>query len=122
MLRVDGRCEGEELGGSTPTEEEARQWRTARAAILLMGDSGVRRDEAAHARRENLSVAVVTSGGPAKTAAKGLTRSSPKAAASDAARTQTGVTVFSFLLLSSVERLHISRRRACSYSKCLDVK
>jgi hypothetical protein len=31
-------------------EAEARQWRTARAAILLIGDSGLRRDEAAHAR------------------------------------------------------------------------
>jgi hypothetical protein len=68
---LDARCEGEDLGGLTPTEEEARQWRTARAAILLMGDSGVRRDEAANARRENLSVAVVTSGGLAKTSAKG---------------------------------------------------
>jgi integrase len=35
-------------------EAEARQWRTARAAILLMGDSGLRRDEAAYARREDL--------------------------------------------------------------------
>jgi hypothetical protein len=75
---LDARCEGEDLGGLTPTEEEARQWRIARAAILLMGDSGVRRDEAANARRENLSVAVVTSGGLAKTSANGSTRSSPK--------------------------------------------
>jgi integrase len=57
---LDARCNGEELGGLTPTEDEARQWRIARAAILLMGNSGVRRDEAANARRENLSVAVVT--------------------------------------------------------------
>jgi integrase len=57
---LDARCNGEELGRLTPTEEEARQWRIARAAILLMGNSGVRRDEAANARRENLSVAVVT--------------------------------------------------------------
>ena len=48
---LDARCDGAELGGLTPSEEEARQWRTARAAILLMGDSGVRRDETAHARR-----------------------------------------------------------------------
>jgi integrase len=102
---LDVRCDGEELGGLTPTEEEARQWRTARAAILLMGDSGVRRDEAAHARRENLSVAVVRSGGPAKPSAKGLTmtRSSPKAAtseaASDAAPTQTGVTVWALTIV-----------------------
>src|SRR5471030_449246 len=58
---MDARCDGEDLGGLTPTEDEARQWRIARAAILLMGNSGVRRDEAANARRENLSVAVVTS-------------------------------------------------------------
>jgi integrase len=51
------------LGGLTPTEDEARQWRIARAAILLMGNSGVRRDEAANARRENLSDAVVTATG-----------------------------------------------------------
>jgi integrase len=57
---LDARCDGEELGGLTPTEDEARQWRIARAAILLMGNSGMRRDEAANARRENLSVAVVT--------------------------------------------------------------
>ncbi|MDR5753022.1 MULTISPECIES: hypothetical protein [unclassified Caballeronia] len=30
------------------------QWRAARAAILLMGDSGLRREEAASACRENL--------------------------------------------------------------------
>ncbi|WP_438397365.1 phage integrase family protein [Caballeronia sp. DA-9] len=57
---LDARCDGEDLGGLTPTKDEARQWRIARAAILLMGNSGVRRDEAANARRENLSVAVVT--------------------------------------------------------------
>jgi integrase len=39
-------------------DAEARQWRTARAAILLMGDSGLRRDEAAHARREALRLSV----------------------------------------------------------------
>ena len=60
---LDARCDGEDLGGLTPTEDEARQWRIARAAILLMGNSGVRRDEAANARRENLSVAVVTATG-----------------------------------------------------------
>ena len=60
---LDARCDGEDLGGVTPTEDEARQWRIARAAILLMGNSGVRRDEAANARRENLSVAVVTATG-----------------------------------------------------------
>jgi len=104
---LDARCDGEDLGGLTPTEEEARQWRTARAAILLMGDSGVRRDEAAHARRENLSVAVVTSGGPAKISAKRATRSSPTALASEAASevareaapTQTGVTVWALTIV-----------------------
>ena len=60
---LDARCDGEDLGGLTPTEDEARQWRIARAAVLLMGNSGVRRDEAANARRENLSVAAVTATG-----------------------------------------------------------
>ncbi|WP_327019653.1 phage integrase family protein [Burkholderia sp. Leaf177] len=60
---LDARCNDEELGGLTPTKEGARQWRIARAAILLMGNSGVRRDEAANARRENLSVAMVTATG-----------------------------------------------------------
>jgi integrase len=48
---LDERC-----GGTFPDQDEAetRQWRTAHAAILLMGDSGLRRDEAAHARREAL--------------------------------------------------------------------
>jgi hypothetical protein len=35
-------------------QDAARQWRAARAAILLMGDSGLRRAEAAQARREDL--------------------------------------------------------------------
>ncbi|GAB5101385.1 phage integrase family protein [Caballeronia sp. HLA56] len=35
-------------------EERAVQWRAVRAAILLMGDSGLRREEATTARRENL--------------------------------------------------------------------
>jgi integrase len=104
---LDARCEGEDLGGLTPTDDEARQWRTARAAILLMGDSGVRRDEAAHARRENLSVAVVTPVSPAKTSAKGSTRSSPTAlasevaseTASEAAPTPTSVTVWALTIV-----------------------
>jgi integrase len=74
---LDARCDGEDLGGLTPTEDEERQWRIARAAILLMGSSGVRRDEAAHARRENLSVAVVT----AVTATGSSTDSSTSSAA-----------------------------------------
>ena len=48
---LDERCVGTLLDQD---EAETRQWRTARAAILLMGDSGLRRDEAAHARREAL--------------------------------------------------------------------
>jgi integrase len=35
-------------------EQGAVQWRAVRAAILLMGDSGLRREEAASARREDL--------------------------------------------------------------------
>ena len=57
---LDARCDSGDLGGSSPTKEEARQWRAARAAILLMGDSGLRREEAANALRENLIIAVVT--------------------------------------------------------------
>jgi integrase len=48
---LDQRC-GDQLLNETP--EQVRQWRTARAAILLMGESGLRREEAAHARREDL--------------------------------------------------------------------
>ncbi|MDR5883779.1 phage integrase family protein [Caballeronia sp. LZ032] len=36
------------------SQEAGCQWRAARAAILLMGDSGLRRAEAAQARREDL--------------------------------------------------------------------
>ncbi|OTP75663.1 hypothetical protein [Caballeronia sordidicola] len=75
---LDAQCNGDELGGLTPTEKEARQWRIARAAILLMGNSGVRRDEAANARRENLSMAIVTSGGPAETSVKGVDQVVPE--------------------------------------------
>ncbi|MDR5748914.1 phage integrase family protein [Caballeronia sp. LZ029] len=35
-------------------EEGAMQWRAVRAAILMMGDSGLRREEAASAQRKNL--------------------------------------------------------------------
>lgn len=34
--------------------EHTSQWRTLRATILLMGDSGLRSEEAASARREHL--------------------------------------------------------------------
>ncbi|MDR5763137.1 site-specific integrase [Caballeronia sp. LZ035] len=43
----------------------AKQWRALRAAILLMGDSGLRREEAASARREHLRPSQVTTGGVA---------------------------------------------------------
>jgi integrase len=78
-----------------------------------MGDSGVRRDEAANARRENLSVAVVKSGGTAKPSANKLTRLSAKAAASEvanevaneaaskAARTSTSVTVWALTIVGT---------------------
>ncbi|MFT4438938.1 phage integrase family protein [Caballeronia sp. 15715] len=56
---LDARCAGEDLGGFKPKPDEARQWRIARAAILLMGDSGLRRDEATHARREDLGLAQI---------------------------------------------------------------
>ncbi|SAL66120.1 integrase [Caballeronia humi] len=48
---LDVRC-GEEGGA------QAIQWRAVRATILLMGDSGLRRDEAASARREKLKASV----------------------------------------------------------------
>ena len=41
---------------SVEADDGARQWRAARAAILLMGDSGLRRAEATLARREGLAV------------------------------------------------------------------
>jgi integrase len=46
-------------------DEEARQWRAARAAILMMGDSGLRRAEVAQARREHLRPASAAERGPA---------------------------------------------------------
>ncbi|SAL82559.1 integrase [Caballeronia choica] len=53
---LDERCTAP---GADPVEDEegARQWRAARAAILLMGDSGLRRAEATIARREALRLA-----------------------------------------------------------------
>ncbi|SAL80957.1 integrase [Caballeronia terrestris] len=49
---LDVRCAEE--GDSRSTA----QWRSMRATILLMGDSGLRREEAASARRENLKASV----------------------------------------------------------------
>ncbi|WP_250476029.1 phage integrase family protein [Caballeronia sp. GAFFF1] len=61
---LDARCDG--LNGIAPeSDDEARQWRAARAAILLMGDSGLRRAEAALARREGLRLAEVDGDGRA---------------------------------------------------------
>ncbi|SAL82407.1 integrase [Caballeronia arvi] len=53
---LDERCAA--LGATALEDEEGRrQWRAARAAILLMGDSGLRRAEATAARREALCLA-----------------------------------------------------------------
>ena len=61
---LGARCDG--FKGVTPeADDEARQWRAARAAILLMGDSGLRRAEAALARREDLRLAEVAGDGRA---------------------------------------------------------
>ncbi|SAL00158.1 integrase [Caballeronia arationis] len=49
-LRGELDARSTEAGDSRSTA----QWRAVRAAILLMGDSGLRREEAASARRENL--------------------------------------------------------------------
>ena len=49
-LRGELDARSAEAGDSRSTA----QWRAVRAAILLMGDSGLRREEAASARRENL--------------------------------------------------------------------
>jgi integrase len=69
----DAHCEHVVPGES---EEEVRQWRTARAATLLTGDSSLRRDEAAHARRENLRPSLVTAAGLATGEMKETTRTS----------------------------------------------
>ncbi|VXC90599.1 Integrase (fragment) [Burkholderia sp. 8Y] len=49
-LRDELDVQAAEEGGAT----NGAQWRVVRAAILLMGDSGLRREEAANARREDL--------------------------------------------------------------------
>ena len=48
----------DELDARCTEENAASQWRALRATILLMGDSGLRREEAASARRENLKPSV----------------------------------------------------------------
>jgi integrase len=55
---LDERCDAFSAVG-TDADDQARQWRAARAAILLMGDSGLRRAEATLARREDLRIAEV---------------------------------------------------------------
>ncbi|MDR5781228.1 phage integrase family protein [Caballeronia sp. LZ065] len=53
---LDVRCDS--FGAAeSDAEDAARQWRAARAAILLMGDSGLRRAEVTLARREDLRIA-----------------------------------------------------------------
>jgi integrase len=56
---LDARCDSL-IDAAPDAENEARQWRASRAAILLMGDSGLRRAEAALARREDLRIADTT--------------------------------------------------------------
>ncbi|MGY6164160.1 phage integrase family protein [Paraburkholderia strydomiana] len=53
---LDERCDAFSDVG-TDADDQARQWRAARAAILLMGNSGLRRAEATLARREDLRIA-----------------------------------------------------------------
>ncbi len=58
---LDVRCAEEGDSRSTAQWRESQavvQWRAVRATILLMGDSGLRREEAASARRENLKASV----------------------------------------------------------------
>jgi integrase len=53
---LDRRCTEE--GASTRDARLGVQWRIARAAMLLMGDSGLRREEAAMAQRDKLRVSI----------------------------------------------------------------
>ncbi|GJH13582.1 site-specific integrase [Caballeronia novacaledonica] len=50
---LDARCLDKDAAQRRESKSGV-QWRAVRAAILLMGDSGLRREEAANARRENL--------------------------------------------------------------------
>ncbi|MEZ2354901.1 tyrosine-type recombinase/integrase [Caballeronia sp. RCC_10] len=61
---LDVRCDGIS-GDNVESDDESRQWRAARAATILMGDSGLRRAEAALARREDLRLAEVAGDGRA---------------------------------------------------------
>ncbi|SAK70131.1 integrase [Caballeronia glebae] len=75
---LDARCEA--FGGVDPQDDdELRQWRAARAAILLMGDSGLRRAEVALARREDLRSAEVPEEGRTsrRTASGSTTHTTP---------------------------------------------
>ncbi|MFM0134224.1 hypothetical protein [Paraburkholderia sediminicola] len=62
---LDARCARHAVNTEAQdrADAEARQWRTARVAILLMGDSGLRRGEPAYARRENLRATPHAAGG-----------------------------------------------------------
>ena len=53
---LDKRCTEE--GESTGDSKSGVQWRIVRAALLLMGDSGLRREEAADAQRGKLRVSI----------------------------------------------------------------
>jgi len=48
----------ERESGSTSDEKLGVQWRVVRAAMLLMGDSGLRREEAANAQRDKLKMSI----------------------------------------------------------------
>ncbi|WP_167528670.1 site-specific integrase [Paraburkholderia azotifigens] len=54
---LDVRC-ADERAAPWRDSRNGVQWRAVRAAILLMGDSGLRREEAASARREDLAPSV----------------------------------------------------------------
>ncbi|MFL9922570.1 site-specific integrase [Paraburkholderia fungorum] len=70
---LDERCAAQSTNASE--NKDARQWRAARAAILLMGDSGLRRAEATMARREALRPAEVhDDAGPSRGGSTGATQ------------------------------------------------
>ncbi|CAE6792090.1 Tyrosine recombinase XerC [Paraburkholderia domus] len=60
---LETHCRAADVGHAADQErDDVRQWRIARAAILLMGDSGLRRAEAAAARREDLRLSPFSTG------------------------------------------------------------
>ncbi|WP_459906256.1 tyrosine-type recombinase/integrase [Caballeronia sp. HLA56] len=68
-------------------QEAAPQWRAARAAILLMGDSGLRRVEAAQARQEDLRPSDVRS--ESSTPARRPSEEAPATGEASASRPRT---------------------------------